>query len=417
LTNKKSFESFFLLLFTGNVLSQLIPFVLAPIIARIYSPEDFALQGNFMALVSIIAIVAGGRYEFAIMLPKSNDKAAGLLVLAVRITLVISLLSILLIFIENIITDIYQNNGLNTFLPLVPIGILFLSMSNIFTQWLTRYKKFKAISINKIILTLSISCITIIFGVLKYDVKGLILGWLSGLVLSAIMLFFFFNKTYNRHTIKIENIKSLAKEYKDFPIINALHAFVDIFFLQFLLFAIITREFGLINLGLFIVMNKYIRMPVRLIGGAIGQVFYKEATETFNEGLPVYSVLMHSLKIISYFAIPIMLIVFFFAPSIFKLYLGETWVKSGEYAQIMAFPIFINFFVSPISSIPLIFNKQKKALIYSSAAYLISIVGIYCSVWLRWAFDDMLTLFAITMSIYYLCLLFWYINMARLGNK
>jgi O-antigen/teichoic acid export membrane protein len=40
----------FLTLFSGNVISQSIPFFLAPILARIYSPEQFAVAANYMAI-------------------------------------------------------------------------------------------------------------------------------------------------------------------------------------------------------------------------------------------------------------------------------------------------------------------------------------------------------------------------------
>jgi O-antigen/teichoic acid export membrane protein len=40
-----------LTMLSGNTLSQLIPFIIAPILSRIFSPEEFAVLANFMAIV------------------------------------------------------------------------------------------------------------------------------------------------------------------------------------------------------------------------------------------------------------------------------------------------------------------------------------------------------------------------------
>ena len=57
----------FLSLLSGNVISQIIPFLLAPIIARIFTPVDFAVQANFIALIMLISSVAAGRYEVIVL--------------------------------------------------------------------------------------------------------------------------------------------------------------------------------------------------------------------------------------------------------------------------------------------------------------------------------------------------------------
>jgi len=61
-------------LFSGNVISQVIPFILAPFITRIYGPDEMAQFAQFIALVSLLGIVSAGRLEFAILLPVSDNK-------------------------------------------------------------------------------------------------------------------------------------------------------------------------------------------------------------------------------------------------------------------------------------------------------------------------------------------------------
>ena len=65
----------FLTMLSGNTISQIIPFILAPILARLFSPEEFAVLANFMAIVGVLGIISTGRLEMAIAIPKDHKKA------------------------------------------------------------------------------------------------------------------------------------------------------------------------------------------------------------------------------------------------------------------------------------------------------------------------------------------------------
>nr|MBP9080185.1 oligosaccharide flippase family protein [Flavobacteriales bacterium] len=65
-------------LFSGTVLAQAIPFLLAPVIARLYTAEQFATFGTLLAVFNILNVVAAGRYEQAIVLPKERNHASDL---------------------------------------------------------------------------------------------------------------------------------------------------------------------------------------------------------------------------------------------------------------------------------------------------------------------------------------------------
>lgn len=408
-----SFLSNFFLLFSGNIVAQIIPLLFAPIIARLFTPADFALQGDFISLVSIIAIIGAGRYELAFILPEKEKKANTLLYIAIRIAFIITLLSLLLIFFSSQIGRLYKSDAFGEYMPFIAIGVLLMVSYSIFSQWHTRFKTFKPISISKVIQSFGLSLVTILFGYLHFGAKGLIFGWIIGISLGAIMLL---PGTIKKSALKLVERKDVAptmKEYRDFPLVNSLHAFTDLFFTQFLLFTIITREFGLICLGLFFMMNKYMRAPIRLIGSSIGQVFYKEANDKYLHNESVTRVAYNTLKISLIFGVPALLLISFFGKSIFSWYLGKQWYMSGVYAQIMATPMFLNLLSSPISSIPLIYNKQKTAYLISLSAYILSISGIYYGVFQHWHFVNTLKVFSLIMSVYYLALIIWYFSLSK----
>ena len=83
-----------LTLLTGTGLAQLIALAAAPLLSRLYTPEDFGVFALYLSVVSLLAILATGRYELAIVLPEDDDDARHLLALALLISLVVSAASL-----------------------------------------------------------------------------------------------------------------------------------------------------------------------------------------------------------------------------------------------------------------------------------------------------------------------------------
>src|SRR3954466_7196530 len=69
-------------LITGNGIAQVINAVGALALARLFGPGAFGVFALFVAIVSLIGVLGGGRYELAIMLPDDDAEAANLLTLS-----------------------------------------------------------------------------------------------------------------------------------------------------------------------------------------------------------------------------------------------------------------------------------------------------------------------------------------------
>ena len=97
---KNKFIKDVLTLVSGTVFGQIIIFLFTPIITRIYSPEYFGVYAIYIGFSSILAIFTTGRYEFAIILPKSYKKSENILKLIFGIGAIVSFvyLSIVLLY-------------------------------------------------------------------------------------------------------------------------------------------------------------------------------------------------------------------------------------------------------------------------------------------------------------------------------
>ena len=76
----------------GTVFAQAIPIAIAPILSRLYSPEDFGVWALYVSFVSFLSVLSTGRYQFAIMLPKEDDDAINILGLSFFILFVFCVL-------------------------------------------------------------------------------------------------------------------------------------------------------------------------------------------------------------------------------------------------------------------------------------------------------------------------------------
>ena len=77
---KRISESDFLkslaILMTGTLIAQIIGYLLAPIITRIYTPAEMGEFGIFYRITLLITTIGTLRYELAIPLPKRRRISA-----------------------------------------------------------------------------------------------------------------------------------------------------------------------------------------------------------------------------------------------------------------------------------------------------------------------------------------------------
>jgi O-antigen/teichoic acid export membrane protein len=79
-------------LVAGNAIAFIIPVLLYPALSRIFTPEDYAVYGLYVAVFSFLEIASAGRYDFAVVIPEKDDDAKHLVVGGVLISICYSLL-------------------------------------------------------------------------------------------------------------------------------------------------------------------------------------------------------------------------------------------------------------------------------------------------------------------------------------
>ena len=116
---KRISESDFLkslaILMTGTLIAQIIGYLLAPIITRIYTPAEMGEFGIFYRITLLITTIGTLRYELAIPLPKRDSHAFYLFRFALKTTLITAILSLL----AGVVFGLYKHQTLDYYLVLL----------------------------------------------------------------------------------------------------------------------------------------------------------------------------------------------------------------------------------------------------------------------------------------------------------
>lgn len=401
---------------SGNTVSQLIPFIIAPILSRLFTPVEFAVVANFMAIVGVMGIVATGRLELAVPLPKEKEKAQDIAFTGLMITVILGMISLIVPLFSDQVGAMYKDELLPDYLWMVPLSVISYGLLGLTNNWNLRHEKFRSISVGKIVQSLVNNGLAAILGYIGWGIYGLIVAWLLSQYVNIFILLLSVDRKVKRKNFNIITLKTTLKEYKDFPLINSLHAFTDILVTQFLLFWLISSYFGYQELGLFAMMHKYVRAPIMLITSSVSQLFYVETGKALNEKRSVLPIFRKTITITLVFAVPFIVAILLFGPQLFKWYLGENWEMAGTYAKNISPMLFFYFIASPVSGLPILFNKQRWAFVFSVIGYALTLSILFWGVYLGWTFERSLILYGIGFSIHYSALLLWYYSLIKRRN-
>ncbi|NML55995.1 oligosaccharide flippase family protein [Chryseobacterium cheonjiense] len=353
-------------LMIGTGISQFVPVLFSPLLARIYSPVNFGDLAIFMAFSVIIGMCASGMYEFAIVLPEKDYDAINIVKLITLISLSISCLCeavflILSFFIE-----------LDTFYHLIPFSIFFTTCYNILSYWYNRTKKYKKLNFVRILQSVIIVSGSFIFYNHEY---GLIYGFLLGGLFCCLM--FLLNFLIYFRSINIREIKSLAITYKKFPLLilpssmmNTISSYAPVFFIK--------KFYSSSTLGSYSISNRVLTAPISVISTAIGQVYFKNLSDYYNEGKSdlIKKTFLNSTYILSLISIFIFLPLFFLGKELTVFVFGNAWKEAGEFIGIIALASMIKFVVSPLSTI-LIVKKELSKVAKWQTIYFFTTMGIF----------------------------------------
>jgi len=356
---KSEFSRNVLTLMTGTTIAQAIPIAISPILTRIYTPKDFGVFALYMSVASIVSVIATGRYELAIMLPKKDEDAINIVALSIIISFLVSFITLLIVFFFNTqITNILGNPEISSWLYFIPLTVLLTGLYQSFNYWSNRKKEYKRLATSRVIQSGTISSSNLIMGFGGFGSGGLIWSSILGRGVASFVLGKMILNKESHFFFKIKKLKiyALAMRYKKFPTWNLFSSFISTLRENLLIFAF-SKYFEVSSLGFYFFAKRLLLIPSGILISAFSDVFYQKISNIISY-INIYEVAYgYFQKLFYLLTIPFIIFVFLLdmiIPTIF----GEKWAMLSIYLLIIAFPIYFNLLVGHFSKILLRTNNQ-----------------------------------------------------------
>jgi O-antigen/teichoic acid export membrane protein len=388
----------------GTLIAQGLPFLFYPILSRIYSPSQFGDLSIILSFVPFVAIFASGMYECAIPLINSKQDAANLVVYifkrSLKICIIIFTFLIIFLIFKYYLSLNYQISEL---ILIVPLAGFFTIIINIYNEWCVSFKYFKILSYNKIITTSLISIGKLFFGIFNFLKFGLILGDAIGKFLASI---FAAERIYKIDKMYFEKINkfSYLRLQKRFEKMS-FYLFLD---------QVLNNITGSIHIVLFaLYFNKteigYVAMaltiltaPITVIAGSIKDVFRQKANYEYLQTGNCRNTYSKLFFPILFFGFIFFVLLYLFVPIIFNLFLGNKWVITGKYSQILMPMFFTNFVSMSLGGVLIIANKANVSMYWQIFNIILSLIGLLTGIYFLNTMEGTLFCFMIARSISYI---------------
>lgn len=343
----------------GTAGSQLITFAALPFLTRIFAPADFGVLAMYIALVTIVSVIACARFEIAITIPASDVDAANLLCISLLFALLFGVLFGIFSAIWGSVFLEWTKQGTNLLLFLVPLGIWLGASYSAFRLWSSRKGRFPLVAKTRIGQALIGVGTQIGLGNAGFAPGGLLFGHLlmtgGGVINHARATWSKDRESISQ--ISCKNMVRMLVEYKRYPQYSIIEGLASTASVQIPILIIATFALGS-EAGFLLLAMRAVSAPFQMISGAVSQVYLAQGAEHFRKGklkaftrkilAGLFGICIVPLTILSIFAVPI-----------FALLFGEEWARSGEILVWLTPWILLKFLASPISWVLNIVGKQR----------------------------------------------------------
>lgn len=343
-------------LVSGSMLAQVVTIICAPIITRIFSPEDLGVYALVAGAVAIFGAVAALRFDLCIVSSNDEGKVFPLIKLSFYITCIVT------IFIIAGYSFYFQTlkSDYNPFLLAIIAGLLVWQMGiiNIATAFNNRYKDYKLITKTYIQRVSSQNICNLFAGFLSLNAIGLCFSHIIGYSVGIRGQVKPIVRERNKLRLVTNNeMKSVFTKYRKqatlstpATLANGLSYSLITYFIEAL--------FSTALVGYYSISYRVLGLPISVVSANISRVFLERASREYDENGNFAETYKSTMKISICIGICIGAALFFLAPWACEIFFGKGWGIAGIYIKILTPMFVLRFMAGGINSSAIIVNKQ-----------------------------------------------------------
>ncbi len=361
--NSEGFKNF-LKLFSSSLVVQGVAFVLAPIYARLFTPEQFGLLGLFLAIYSVLSVLSTAKYEQTIMLPREDQDARSLfwLVQILSVSFAILLITVMVVWSNSFVSLL--GDDMVPWLWFIPVLLVLHGLYQGALYYSNRKKNFGTMASATVVQHTALNSSRLAAGFANLPLNGLVASHIfSQIVATAFILFRTAKRILvNDSSTAMANIKKQAAIYSNYPKFTMALNFSNSLS-NALPFLMLPKGFSIEIAGVFAFGYTLVFRPVTIISQSLHQVLSQNIIEDFNNNRPIYQKLIKFVKKSFFIAIVPVFVLVIFTPTLFGFIFPPEYQLAANFLQVMVPWLLLVFLASPLSFIPELFFRQKKAMV------------------------------------------------------
>lgn len=354
------------ILTSGAALAQVVGVLAAPVLSRLYSPEEFGHFGTLMAIAGVVTVVGSLKYEMALVVEQDERKVVALQFLCFYVLLAVTMLSALGLTATLYFGALSGYPALSQFLPYGLVVVFSTGLFGVFSYRLNRERAYKLLALANVVQRGGTVASQIVLGFCGATTLGLIFGNIAGFSLALGVVFFGFRKEFKlgfrSPCSRVEILAVAAKHYR-FPAFSAPQNFLNALSQNLPVF-ILGYFFDAQVVGSYWFAMRILQLPAGLIGQSVRQVFFKESSAISADSAAVRRLFRKlTLGLAALIVLPVLL-VFLFGPTMFDFVFGSSWLQAGEFSRWMFLWVGVGFCTPPATCIFSVYGFQKQFMMY-----------------------------------------------------
>ena len=375
-------------LLSGSLIAQGIAFLAYLVLGRLFTPDDFGLYNIFYSYIEVLIILSTCKYELAIVIADSDDQAAALTRLTLRLNALFSSL-LLLIALLLALFHVTPSSLPPQLYLLIPPMVFFCGTTRVYTFLFNRYKHYRQIATSEVVTSLGGTLLKILFGLLSgamqlFHTLGLPLGTILGKVAGNI----YYRLQVKKYELRTKTSLShpntsyfiaLSSSFKNFPLYTMPKELVSSFSAN-LPFLWLSVHFDNALIGLFGLALTFTMRPVGILANAFEKVFYASYSEKVRQHQPLWRDTLRFTLALNAVVVPIVVVAFFFAEPLFTFLFGDKWVGTGYYVRCIIPWLVVLLNANSLAFVANIFSTQRIDFFFQIAQLLLRIAALWVGI-------------------------------------
>ena len=348
----------------GAALGHCFTVAAAPILARLYLPDEIGNLGLFSAFLGVIVVAASLQYDVAIVSAPGQKEAAHLAILSTLFALPMSVAGGLLLYV--MIHFSLVGFGI---LPKYAAGLMvptifFAALFSILRYWSLRHERFGIVANAAIFQNGGRNVSQVALGAIGSHSSGLLLGEALGRGIGMSSMMSHAWPVVRKYAFNLRDATKTLGNNLQFPLYSMPSSLINELGTSLPLPLLVTL-YGADVGGYYSLVWRVLAAPTAVIGASVADAFHSRAALYAREDPKRLLWFFHSTTA-ALLAIGIVpaLAIFLFGEPIFLFVFGVKWRLSGTIASIVAPWFLTSFIVSPLSRLVYVLHGQRLKLIY-----------------------------------------------------